>query len=50
MEAKNAQLKTGSWTVNELEDLEMLVQQGVTLITTNQPAEFQNYLRQKVKQ
>ena len=50
IEAKNAQLKMGSWTVNELGDLEMLIQQGVTLITTNQPFEFQNYLRQKTKQ
>jgi glycerophosphoryl diester phosphodiesterase len=44
--AKNAGLKTGSWTVNELSDLAMLQQQGVEWITTNQPQQFQKQLKE----
>ena len=43
--AKNAGLKIGSWTVNELSDLAILQQQGVEWITTNQPQQFQNQLK-----
>jgi glycerophosphoryl diester phosphodiesterase len=43
--AKNAKLKIGSWTVNELSDLAILQQQGVEWITTNQPQQFQNQLK-----
>jgi len=42
---KKAGLKIGSWTVNELSDLAILKEQGVEWITTNQPQQFQNYLR-----
>ena len=42
--AKNAGLKIGSWTVNELSDLAILQEQGVEWITTNQPQQFQNQL------
>jgi glycerophosphoryl diester phosphodiesterase len=38
-------LKTGSWTVNEIADLKILQQQGVEWITTNQPQQFQQYLK-----
>jgi len=43
--AKNAGLKIGSWTVNELSDLAILQQQGVEWITTNQPLQFQKQLK-----
>ena len=43
--AKNARLKTGSWTVNELSDLAILQAQGVEWITTNQPQQFQKQLK-----
>jgi glycerophosphoryl diester phosphodiesterase len=43
--AKNAGLKIGSWTVNELSDLALLQEQGVEWITTNQPQQFQNQLK-----
>ena len=43
--AKNAGLKIGSWTVNELSDLAILQQQGVEWITTNQPQQFQKQLK-----
>jgi glycerophosphoryl diester phosphodiesterase len=43
--AKNAGLKIGSWTVNELSDLAILQQQGVEWITTNQPQQFQIHLK-----
>ena len=43
--AKNARLKTGSWTVNELSDLAILQVQGVEWITTNQPQQFQKQLK-----
>jgi glycerophosphoryl diester phosphodiesterase len=43
--AKNAGLKIGSWTVNELSDLVILQQQGVEWITTNQPQQFQNQIK-----
>ena len=43
--AKNAGLKIGSWTVNELSDLAILQQQGVEWITTNQPQQFQMHLK-----
>jgi glycerophosphoryl diester phosphodiesterase len=43
--AKNAGLKIGSWTVNELSDLAILQQQGVEWITTNQPQQFQTQLK-----
>jgi glycerophosphoryl diester phosphodiesterase len=42
--AKNAGLKIGSWTVNELSDLAILQAQGVEWITTNQPQQFQKQL------
>jgi glycerophosphoryl diester phosphodiesterase len=38
-------LKTGSWTVNEIADLKILQQQGIEWITTNQPKQFQQYLK-----
>ena len=43
--AKNAGLKIGSWTVNELSDLAILQAQGVEWITTNQPQQFQHQLK-----
>ena len=43
--AKNAGLKIGSWTVNELSDLAILKGQGVEWITTNQPQQFQMQLK-----
>jgi glycerophosphoryl diester phosphodiesterase len=43
--AKQAGLKIGSWTVNELSDLAILQQQGVEWITTNQPQQFQKQLK-----
>jgi len=43
--AKNAGLKIGSWTVNELSDLAILQAQGVEWITTNQPLQFQKRLK-----
>jgi glycerophosphoryl diester phosphodiesterase len=43
--AKNAGLKIGSWTVNELSDLAILQAQGVEWITTNQPQQFQKQLK-----
>jgi len=43
--AKNAGLKIGSWTVNELSDLAILQAQGVEWITTNQPLQFQKKLK-----
>jgi glycerophosphoryl diester phosphodiesterase len=43
--AKNAGLKIGSWTVNELSDLALLQEQSVEWITTNQPQQFQNQLK-----
>jgi glycerophosphoryl diester phosphodiesterase len=43
--AKNAGLKIGSWTVNELSDLAILQEQGVEWITTNQPQQFQNQIK-----
>jgi glycerophosphoryl diester phosphodiesterase len=43
--AKQAGLKIGSWTVNELSDLAFLQQQGVEWITTNQPQQFQKQLK-----
>ena len=43
--AKNAGLKIGSWTVNELSDLAILKEQGVEWITTNQPQQFQMQLK-----
>jgi glycerophosphoryl diester phosphodiesterase len=43
--AIKAGLKTGSWTVNEIADLDLLQQQGVEWITTNQPQQFQKYLK-----
>ena len=42
--AKKAGLMMGSWTVNDLADLEILKKQGVIWITTNQPLQFQTYL------
>jgi glycerophosphoryl diester phosphodiesterase len=44
-EAIKAGLKTGSWTVNEIADLKILQQQGIEWITTNQPQQFQQYLK-----
>ena len=44
--AKNAGLKIGSWTVNELSDLAVLQEQGVEWITTNQPQQFQKQLKE----
>jgi len=43
--AKKAGLKIGSWTVNELSDLVILQEQGVEWITTNQPQQFQNQIK-----
>jgi glycerophosphoryl diester phosphodiesterase len=43
--AKKVNLKIGSWTVNELSDLVILQQQGVEWITTNQPQQFQNQIK-----
>jgi len=43
--AKNAGLKIGSWTVNELSNLAILQAQGVEWITTNQPLQFQKQLK-----
>ena len=43
--AKKAGLKIGSWTVNELSDLKILIEQGVEWITTNQPQQFQIHLK-----
>ena len=43
--AKNAGLKIGSWTVNELSDLAILQAQCVEWITTNQPLQFQKQLK-----
>jgi glycerophosphoryl diester phosphodiesterase len=43
--ALKAGLKTGSWTVNEIADLKILQQQGIEWITTNQPKQFQQYLK-----
>ena len=43
--AKKAGLKIGSWTVNELSDLTILIGQGVEWITTNQPQQFQIHLK-----
>lgn len=44
--AKKAGLKIGSWTVNELSDLDMLQHQGVEWITTNHPQQFQKQLKE----
>ena len=44
--ALSNKLKVGSWTVNLIEDLQLLQAQGVTLITTNQPQAFLNTLVQ----
>ncbi len=38
--AKQNNLLIGSWTVNQIEDLNKLIEQGVTYITTNVPAQF----------
>lgn len=43
--ARKMKLKTGSWTVNELSDFQLLMKQGVELITTNHPLQFQQYLK-----
>jgi glycerophosphoryl diester phosphodiesterase len=45
LKKKNAGLKIGSWTVNELSDLAILQAQGVEWITTNQPLQFQKQLK-----
>ena len=39
-QASKNNLKIGSWTVNKIEDLEILIQQGVEFITTNAPQQF----------
>ena len=49
-DAKKASLKLGSWTVNEVSDLAMLQAQGIEWITTNQPQQFQNQLKDIKKQ
>lgn len=49
VDAKKVGLKLGSWTVNELPDLAILQNQGVEWITTNQPHEFQKYLKEAKK-
>lgn len=38
--AKQNNLLIGSWTVNQIEDLNKLIGQGVEFITTNAPAQF----------
>lgn len=43
--AMKAGLKIGSWTVNEITDLDILQQQGVEWITTNHPAQFLKQLK-----
>lgn len=42
--AKESGLLRASWTVNKIEDLKLLQEQGVTLITTNHPNEFLKYV------
>jgi len=44
-QASKNNLKIGSWTVNKIEDLEILIQQGVEFITTNQPQQFLEKVR-----
>lgn len=43
--ATKAGLMVGSWTVNEIADLEMLLGQSVKWITTNHPQQFQKHLQ-----
>lgn len=43
--ALKAGLKAGAWTVNEIADLKILQQQGIEWITTNQPKQFQQYIK-----
>ena len=45
--AKQNDLLIGSWTVNQTEDLNKLITQGVEFITTNTPAEFLNLVSKK---
>ena len=45
--AKQNNLLIGSWTVNQVEDLNKLITQGVEFITTNMPAQFSALLSKK---
>lgn len=45
--AKQNNLLIGSWTVNQVEDLDKLISQGVEFITTNAPAQFLTLVSQK---
>ena len=45
--AKQNNLLIGSWTVNQVEDLNKLIAQGVEYITTNLPAQFSALVSKK---
>jgi len=45
--AKQNNLLLGSWTVNQVEDLNKLIAQGVEYITTNVPAQFLDLVSKK---
>jgi glycerophosphoryl diester phosphodiesterase len=45
--AKQNNLLIGSWTVNQVEDLNKLIAQGVEFITTNMPAQFLDLVSKK---
>lgn len=45
--AKQNNLLIGSWTVNQVEDLNKLIEQGVEYITTNVPAQFSGLVSKK---
>ena len=45
--AKQNNLLLGSWTVNQVEDLNKLIEQGVEYITTNVPAQFSALVSKK---
>lgn len=45
--AKQNNLLIGSWTVNQVEDLNKLIEQGVEYITTNMPAQFSGLVSKK---
>ena len=45
--AKQNNLLIGSWTVNQVEDLNKLIAQGVEFITTNMPAQFSALVSKK---
>jgi glycerophosphoryl diester phosphodiesterase len=45
--AKQNNLLLGSWTVNQVEDLNKLIAQGIEFITTNMPAQFSELVSKK---